>query len=99
MYIPLNSAIVLEIYKANRAIGKPIPCSMTQLYTELCLVLLRKYLVENSDLLADKLKGKVKDIPTELRTQVLKLGKLALEGALQQQIAFEQLPDGCVDLR
>ena len=98
MYIPLNSAIVLEIYKANRATGKPIPCTMTQLYTELCLVLLRKYLVENSDPLAGKLKGKLKDIPTELRTQVLRLGKLAFEGALQQQITFKQLPDGCVDL-
>ena len=28
----------------------------------------------------------------------MKLGKLVLEGALKQQITFEQLPDGCVDL-
>ena len=50
MYMPLNSAIVLEIYKANRTTGKPVPCTMTQLYTELCLVLLRKYLFENNSL-------------------------------------------------
>ena len=98
MYIPLNSAIVLEIYKANRTTGKPVPCTMTQLYTELCLVLLRKYLIENKDPLAGHLQGRLKDIPDTLREKVLKLGKLALEGALQQQITFELLPDGCVDL-
>ena len=98
MYIPLNSAIVLEIYRANRTTGKPVPCTLTQLYTELCFVLLRKYLFENSDQLADQLKGRLEDIPTELRDKVSKLGKLALEGALQQQITFEQLPDGCSDL-
>ena len=98
MYIPLNSAIVLEIYKANRTTGKPVPCTMTQLYTELCLVLLRKYLVENKDPLADHLQGRLQDIPDTLREKVLKLGKLALEGALKQLITFEQLPDGCVDL-
>ena len=86
MYIPLNSAIVLEIYKANRTTGKPVPCTMTQLYTELCLVLLRKYLIENKDPLADHLQGRLKDIPDTLREKVLKLGKLTLEGALQQQI-------------
>ena len=98
MYIPLNSAIVLEIYKANRTTGKPVPCTMTQLYTELCLMLLRKYLVENKDPLADHLQGRLKDIPDTLREKVLKLGELALEGALKQLITFEQLPDGCVDL-
>ena len=99
MYIPLNSAIVLEIYtKAKRTVGTPVPRTMTQLYTELCLMLLRKYLIENNDPLADHLQGRLEDIPNELREKVLKLGKLALEGALKQQITFEQLPDGCVDL-
>ena len=64
--IPLNSAIVLEIYKVNRTTGKPVPCTMTQLYTELCLVLLRKYLVENNDPLADQLQGKLEDIQLHL---------------------------------
>ena len=100
MYIPLNSAIVLEIYKANRTTGKPVPCTVTQLYTELCLVLLRKYLLENNNPLVanDQLWDRLKDIPPALRDKVLKLGKLALEGALRQQITFKQLPDGCVDL-
>ena len=98
MYIPLNSAIVLEIYKATRTTGRPVPCTMTQLYTELCLVLLRKYLVENRDPLADNLQGRLENIPDALREKVLKLGKLALEGALRQQITFEQLPEGVVDL-
>ena len=100
MYIPLNSAIVLEVYKANRTTGKPVPCTMTQLYMELCLVLLRKYLVENHDPLVNHLKGycKLEDIPNALKQKVLKLGKVALDGALRQQITFDHLPDGCVDL-
>ena len=99
MYIPLNSATVLEIYtKAKRSIGTPVPRTITQLYNELCLMLLRKHLVENNDPLAHHLRGRLEGVPDTLRKKVLKLGKLALEGALKQQITFEQLPDGCVDL-
>ena len=98
MYIPLNSAIVLEIYKAKRISGKPVPCTMTRLYTELCFVLLNKYLDENHDPLAHHVQGRLEEVPGTLRGKILKLGKLALEGALRQQITFEQLPDGCVDL-
>ena len=98
MYIPLNSAIVLEIYKANRTTG-PIPCTMTQLYTELCFVLLRKYFIEKGDpRLADQLHGNLKDIPLVVKSQFTELGKLAFEGALKEEITFNKLPDGCVDL-
>ncbi len=36
-YIPVNTAIVVEIYRENRAEGGVIPRTMTQLYTELTL--------------------------------------------------------------
>ena len=95
MYIPLNSAIVLEIYTANRTNAKIIPCTFTQLYTELCLVLLRKYLVEKRDLLADQLSDKLEDLPETISGQLLKLGELAFEGAMKQKITFEELPYSC----
>ena len=98
MYIPLNSAIVVEIYKANRTTKKPIPCTLTQLYTELCLVLLRKYLVETGSPLADKLNDNLLDLTEELKDQFKKLGKLAFEGAVKKDITFERLPEGCSDL-
>ena len=99
MYIPLNSAIVVEIYKANRATSKPIPCTLTQLYTQLCLVLLKKYLSEKGDpLLAEKLPDNFKKLPESLKEQLFGLGKLAFEGALKQEITFDKLPDGCEGL-
>ena len=98
MYIPLNSAIVVEIYKANRTIKKPIPRTLTQLYTELCLVLLRKYLVETGSPLADKIQDNFVDLPGDLKDQLMKLGKLAFEGAVRKIVTFEKLPEGCTDL-
>ena len=98
MYIPLNSAIVLEIYRANIANCRPIPCTMTELYRELCLILLNKYLAESNGPLTDQLLDDLDHIPSSLKTQLLKLGQLACEGALKQEISFSRLPDGCKDL-
>lgn len=98
MYIPLNSAIVLEVYKENIANCRPIPCTMTELYRELCLVLLNKYLAESNGPLAGQLLDDLDSVPSLLKTQLMKLGQLAYEGALKQEISFSQLPDGCKDL-
>ena len=47
MYIPLNAAIIVHIYRNSRRKGCPIPKTMTQVYTELCLTLLQRYLKSN----------------------------------------------------
>ena len=98
MYIPLNSAIVVEIYKANRTTKKPIPHTLTQLYSELCFVLLRKYLSEICLPLADNIPENFLDIKGDLKDQLMKLGKLAFEGAVSKDITFEKLPEGCSHL-
>ena len=102
MYIPLNSAIVLEIYKANRTTGRPIPCTMTQLYIELCRTLLTKYLIEKDDSRADELleisDSIINNFPPSLLKQLSRLSAVAFEGALKQKITFKKLPDGCDDL-
>jgi Ran GTPase-activating protein (RanGAP) involved in mRNA processing and transport len=95
MYIPLNSAIVLAIYKDNRTINEPVPHTLTQLYMELCLALLRKYLTERCDPLVEEVHSTFKDLPETLKDQLIKLGKLAFEGAKREEITFKQLPDGC----
>ena len=98
MYIPLNSAIIVKIYKTNKSDGKLVPRTMTQLYTELCLVLMKKFLKEKDEsLVADQL-TKLEQLPQTFKIPLLKLGKLALEGTLENKISFEQLPDGCSDL-
>ena len=101
MYIPLNSAIVLQIYKMNRmSTGKHIPRTMTELYTELCLTLLRKNLEERNHPQANQVScdTALEDLPKRIKDQVILLGELAFEGALKQEINFIKLPSGCDDL-
>ena len=102
MYVPLNCAIVLEIYKTNKTNGKPIPCTMTQLYTELCQTLLTKYLIEKNDPRADELMnisdGTMNNLPPSLLNQLTEVSTIAFEGVLKREIMFKKLPDGCDDL-
>ena len=102
MYVPLNSAIVLHIYRKNRTKSKTFPRTMTQLYTELCLVLLIKYLKEKNEsdpLITDLLNTTdLGDLPESIKDQIFMLGELAFKGALSQEITFERLPKGCDDL-
>jgi len=97
MYIPLYSAIVIEIYQENRTAGRPIPQTMTQLYTELTLTLIRRYMSElgkdPEDLDCDSLE----DLPDNLKSQLLSLAKLAFEGALKKEVNFYRcrLPKDC----
>ena len=44
MYVPLNAAIVVALYKHRLPDSGPMPSTMTELYIELCLTLLKRYL-------------------------------------------------------
>ena len=66
MYNPLNSAIVVEVYRETFKSGKPIPHTQTQLYTELTLYLLSRHLsAAGDDALAKKLPDRLEDIPRD----------------------------------
>lgn len=92
MYIPLYSAIVIEIYQQNRKAGKPIPQTMTQLYTELTLTLIRRYM---SELGKDLDCGSLEDLPNSLKSQLRSLAKLAFESTVKQEVIFYRLPEDC----
>ena len=62
MYNPLNSAIVVGVYQDTYKSGKPVPHTQTQLYTELTLSLLSRYLSGRGDPLAKKLPDKLEDL-------------------------------------
>ena len=100
MYNPLNSAIVVEVYQEASELGKPIPHTQTQLYTELTLYLLSRYLSAAGNLLARRLPDRLEDIShdSDLYQQLKELGKLAFEGIVRNEIIFKQLPEGCSDL-
>ena len=65
MYNPLNSAIVVEVYRKTSELGKPIPHTQTQLYTELTLYLLSRHLSAAGDSLARRLPDRLEDIPRD----------------------------------
>ena len=98
MYNPLNCGIVIDVFQYNKISKRPIPRTLTQLYTELCLCLLSRHLKAVEDPMADNLPDQLKDIPEPLHTQLVCLGKLAFEGRVKEQIIFNQLPEGCSEL-
>ena len=79
MYNPLNCAIVLEVYQATAESGRPIPHTQTQLYTEMTLWRLSRYLSEIGDPLSQNLPSRLEDLPhdSDLYQQLVKVGKLA----------------------
>ena len=87
MYIPLNAAIIVEIYKNSRRKGCPIPKTMTQVYTQLCLTLLQRYLdsinPQNTIVL-----DSFSDLPNNYYDHFNNLSRLAFEQFQQHRIVF-----------
>ena len=83
MYIPLNAAIIVQIYSHTRKQGLPIPKTLTQLYTQLCLILVQRDVAISSSVLT-----KFSDIPAEYSTHFQHLSKLAYETFRGQKLVF-----------
>ena len=100
MYNPLNCAIVVGVYQDTYQSGRSIPHTQTQLYTELTLCLLSRYLSAKGDPLAKKLPDKLEGLPhdSDLYQQLVKVGELAFNGKLKEEVIFKELPEGCSDL-
>ena len=100
MYNPLNCSIIVEMYQATAESGRPIPHTQTELYTELALWRLSRYLSEIGDPLAENLPTKLEGLPhdSDLYQQLMKVGKLAYDGGVEGRVIFEQLPKDCKDL-
>ena len=102
MYNPLNCSIITEVYQATSEAGRPIPHSQTQLYTEMTLWCLSRYLSDIGDPLATELPQELSELPhdSNLYQQLLKLGKIAFEGKLKEKVIYDSvdLPNDCTDL-
>ena len=93
MYIPLNAAIIAEIYKSNHKIGLPIPRTLTQLYTELCLTMLRRFLIAD-DPHQIYILDKIKDLYDygDYYSHFQNLSRLAFEEFNNDKAIFYTLP-------
>ena len=65
MYIPLNCAIVVELYTDSSILSRPAPHTQTQLYTSLALSLLSRYLNKTGHPLARYLPHSLEELRSE----------------------------------
>ena len=94
LYIPLNCAIVVEVYRVNKRDKSLIPKTWTDLYSSLLRSLLLRYLDDHPVHQRKSWKSNsFRDLPTDVYQQLCKLGRIAYEGILQdQQVIFSNLP-------
>ena len=95
MYIPLNSAIVIEVYRNCRNDKTLVPKTMTELYSSLVRSLLLRHLLDHP--LYNKKKWRIhcfNDLPQDVYRQLHELSRTAYEGILHdQQVIFSDLPE------
>ena len=94
MYVPLNAAIIVQIYQHSfyRSSSATLPHSLTELYTQLCLTVLRRYVKTDDITTADKLQ----DLPMPLHKQLLQLCIIAFEGIKNEEVIFRRVPHDLV---
>ena len=88
MYVPLNAAIVVEIFRDCKS-NKLLPHTLTELYTQLCLTILNRYLkIHYPSVTAEKFE----DLPPDLYQQFLHLSEMAFEGVKNEGVILHAIP-------
>ena len=101
MYIPLNTAIVVEIYRCltSDRRGIKLPMTLTQLYTELCLCLLVRYVkgkgmdFKQECLHKGSLVTRLAFLPLKVQQQLKEIATVAFSGICEQKVVFNNLFD------
>ena len=95
MYIPLNCAIVVEVYRNSRKDESLVPKTMTELYSSLVRSLLLRHLFDHP-VHGKKRRWRIRsfsDLPPDVYQQLCELGRIAYEGIVnRQQVIFSDLP-------
>ena len=89
MYVPLNAAIIVLIFQ-DRKSDSLLPHTLTELYTQLCLTILNRYLESDSV-------GKFKDLPADLYKQFLHLSEVAFESIKSEEVIFHAVPPDLIN--
>ena len=88
MYVPLNAAIIVEIYRGCKS-EHLLPHTLTELYTQLCLTVLNRHLNIHHPLVSAE---KFEELPPDLYQQFLHLSKVAYENFKNEEIIFQSFP-------
>ena len=84
MYVPINAAIIVQIYLESES-KSTLPQNLTELYTQLCLTILNRYIKTKQPSVSVK---KFKNLPDDLHKQFLELSRIAFEGMENQKLIF-----------
>ena len=99
MYIPLNAAIVVSIYRESMKCKWVLPTTLTELYQALTRILLLRYLRGHAEYSHQKWSVKsFDDLPGEVYSQLLVISKIAYDGICREggkevQLIFPDIPD------
>ena len=87
MYIPLNAAIIVHIYRNSRRKSFPMPKTLTQVYMQLCLTLLMRH-IQTKDPQNTTILHNFSDISTPYSNHLQCLSWLAFNQFEQEKIVF-----------
>ena len=99
MYIPLNAAIVVSIYRESMKSKWVLPTTLTELYESLTRILLLRYLRGHAEYSHQKWSVKsFKDLPEKVYSQLLVISKIAYKGICRDdgksiQLIFPDIHD------
>ena len=99
MYIPLNAAIVVSIYRESMKSKWVLPTTLTELYQALTRILLLRHLRGNSKYSHQKWSVEsFEHLPGEVYSQLLDISKTAYKGVCREggksvQLIFPDIPD------
>ena len=87
MYIPVNCAIISQVYKDIRRSRKLMPKTMTQLYSTLIPVLIKRYMIENGKWdRHHRIPSDLEDFPKDVVLSLNRVSELAYNGLLKEDI-------------
>ena len=97
MYIPLNAAIVVSIYRESMKSKWILPTTLTGLYYALTRILLRRHLCGHAKYQKYRVES-FEDLPEEVYSQLLVVSKKAYDGVCKKggkkiQLIFSDIPD------
>ena len=87
MYIPVNCAIISQVYKDIRRSRKLMPKTMTQLYSTLIPVLIKRYMIEKGEWDSHHgIPSHLEDFPKDIVLSLNRVSELAYNGLLKEDI-------------
>ena len=87
MYIPVNCAIISQVYKDIRRSRKLMPKTMTQLYSTLIPVVIKRYMIEKGEWDSHHgIPSNLEDFPKDIVLSLNRVSKLAYDGLLKEDI-------------